>query len=130
MEKKMTYAVAIDKAIEAVGAGEVADRLTDLKAVLAKRAEKRSEKKDTAQEQIKTEIASVLGLVGKPVTVTEILAQGVLGADVSAQRVSAMLKKMVEIDGTVVKTIDKKKSYFSLAVKAEDEVAEGTDSEE
>jgi len=130
MEKKMTYAVAIDKAIEAVGAGEVADRLTDLKAVLAKRAEKRSEKKDTAQEQIKTEIASVLGLVGKPVTVTEILAQGVLGADVSAQRVSAMLKKMVEVDGTVVKTIDKKKSYFSLAVKTEDDVAEGTDSEE
>lgn len=130
MEKKMTYAVAIDKAIEAVGAGEVADRLADLKAVLAKRAGKRSEKKDTAQEQIKTEIASVLGLVGKPVTVTEILAQGVLGVDVSAQRVSAMLKKMVEVDGTVVKTIDKKKSYFSLAVKAEDEVAEGTDSEE
>lgn len=130
MEKKMTYAVAIDKAIEAVGAGEVADRLADLKAVLAKRAEKRSEKKDTAQEQIKTEIASVLGLVGKPVTVTEILAQGVLGADVSAQRVSAMLKKMVEVDGTVVKTIDKKKSYFSLAVKTEDDVAEGIDSEE
>lgn len=35
-------------------------------------------------------------------------------ADYSNQRVSALLRQMIEAN-TVVKTIDKRKSYFSLA---------------
>jgi hypothetical protein len=36
-------------------------------------------------------------------------------ATLSNQKLSALLKKCVEIRHTVVKTVDKKKSYFSLA---------------
>ena len=47
-------------------------------------------------------------------TVTDLI-KGVPGlADYSNQRVSALLRQMIEAN-TVVKTIDKRKSYFSLA---------------
>ena len=35
-------------------------------------------------------------------------------AEYSNQKISAILRKMVD-NGTIVKTVDKKKSYFSIA---------------
>ena len=125
MEKKMTYAQALDVVIAKEDNEEVKARLVDLKATLAKRTAKRSEKKSTEQDAFKNEVLSALNLIGKPATVTELLATGVFAVDVSAQKISAYLKKMVEVDGTVAKTVDKKKSYFSIAVKPAEGEEEG-----
>ena len=126
MEKKMTYAQALDVVIAKEDNEEVKARLVDLKATLAKRTAKRSEKKSAEQDAFKNEVLSALNLIGKAATVTELFATGVFAADVSPQKISAYLKKMVEVDGTVVKTVDKKKSYFSVAESkpTEEEVGE------
>ena len=127
MEKKMTYAVAIDKAIEVVTDEEVISRLKDLKVSLAKRAENRSVKKTEEQNTFKAVVLEALNVAGKPVTVTELMATGVFDASVSAQKITAMLKKMKE-EGIVTKTPDKKRNLYSVAEVlesvAEDEVEE------
>lgn len=80
-----------------------------------KAGSKKPTKIQSENEGIKETVRAVLGSVSKAVTVTEL--QGLdeaLGA-LSNQRVSALLRQMVE-SGEVVKTVEKKKSYFSLAV--------------
>lgn len=68
--------------------------------------------KQVENEEFKVTIADILALSAEPKTVTEIIATGRLG-DISNQRVSAILKQMVDA-GTVVKTMDKKRALFSL----------------
>ena len=119
MEKKMTYAVAIDKAIAGELTEEVIARLGDLKVKLAKPSETRAKKASTAQDGFKEVVKTALEAIGKPATVTEILATGAFEPGTSSQKITAALKKMVEVDGTVAKTVDKKKSYFAL-VESED----------
>ena len=81
------------------------------------------EKKSSKSGQTKTQkenvevmekIKSALGEVGKAVTITELQAASAEMAEYSNQKLSALLKKLVE-SGEVVKTTEKKKSYFSLA---------------
>lgn len=62
--------------------------------------------------EIKKEILSVLADKGT-MTVTEIQKSSEMLGDLSNQKVSALLRQLVEV-GEVEKTIDKKKSYFSL----------------
>lgn len=50
----------------------------------------------------------------KPVTVTELIAGGEGLEGLTNQKVSALLRKMVDAK-RVVKTIEKKKAYFSVA---------------
>lgn len=82
-------------------------------AVLDKKA---SNKKPTKTQEenvaIKDEIANVLTNEGA--TVTEIQSKSEMLSGLSNQRVSALLRQMIA-DGTVVKSVDKKKSYFALA---------------
>lgn len=59
-------------------------------------------------------ILECLGTVGKPVTITEFQSACPEMAQFSNQKLSALLKKLVD-GGKVVKTIDKKKSFFSVA---------------
>ena len=78
---------------------------------------KSANKKQTAtqaeNEGLKVKIAEVLGGFEKA-TVSELMkADTELGA-LSNQKVTALLRQMVA-DGKVVKTADKKKSYFSIA---------------
>lgn len=61
-------------------------------------------------------ISAVLADMGKPVTITEMMKDERLSA-YSNQKLSALVRQMPN----VVKTTEKKKSYFSLAT---DEVAE------
>ena len=58
-------------------------------------------------------IVNALKNLDKAVTITEL--QGVCAelADYSNQKISALLKKLVD-SNQVVKTVDKKKSYFSI----------------
>jgi hypothetical protein len=81
-------------------------------------------KTQLANESIKTQIVSVLERVGKPMTVTQLLAESEL-ADLSNQKVSALLTQLRESE-TVVRTVEKKVAYYSLA----DEVDEVEDTEE
>lgn len=81
------------------------------------------EKKSSKSGQTKTQkenvevvakIENALREVGKAVTITELqTASEEMGA-YSNQKLSALLKQMVS-KGTVVRTEDKKKAYFSLA---------------
>ncbi len=61
-------------------------------------------------EAIKTELAKM----DNPVTISELMAKSEEMNKYTNQKLSALLKKLVD-SNEVVKTIDKKKSYFSLA---------------
>lgn len=82
---------------------------------------KKPTKTQAENESIKAEILATL--TDKGVTVTELQAKSDVLSALSNQRVSALLRQLVEAE-EVIKTVDKKKSYFSLAeVEAEaDEV--------
>lgn len=77
-----------------------------------KSANKKATKTQTENIGYKAEIKSVLTENGA--TVTEIQGKSETLAGLSNQRVSALLRQMVE-SGEVVKTVDKKKSYFAIA---------------
>ena len=74
------------------------------------------EKKPTAQQVandgIKTAIAEGM-TPNRLYTVTELIKEIPDCAELSKRRVSAGLRQMVA-DGTVVKTVDKRKSYFQI----------------
>lgn len=118
MEKKMTYAVAIDKALEVVVDEEVKARLADLKASLQKRASsKKATKTQVANEGIKTQILEVLAKADAPMTATKVMDS--LEEKYSIQKVSALLKALVD-SGEIVKTSEKKVSLFALATDEEE----------
>lgn len=81
---------------------------------------KANEKMEYAVELVYNALASV----NKSVTVSELIAETDLSAlvnesgVVSTQKVSALLKKLVD-SGKVAKSTDKKKTYFSVVVETE-----------
>ena len=56
----------------------------------------------------------VLAEIGRPVTVSELQKENDEFGAMSNQKVSALMKKLTDA-GKVDKTVDKKKSYFSIA---------------
>lgn len=64
-------------------------------------------------ELIKESIVKVLTKIDRPVTITELQNESVEMEVYSNQKLSALLKQLVQ-SGIVTKTIDKKKSYFSV----------------
>lgn len=81
-----------------------------------KSANKKPTKAQAENESVKAEILEVLTHEGA--TVTDIQKKSEVLGELSNQRVSALLRQLVEV-GKVVKTVDKKKSFFSLASDAE-----------
>ena len=78
---------------------------------LAKKSSKRIKPEN---EEMYKEVIATLATFDRPVTVSEILASGMLDiAKYSNQRIAALLKKGIEND-EVVKVTDKKKSLFSI----------------
>ena len=77
-----------------------------------------SEKKPTAvqlaNEGIKETILETLATEGKKMTISEMQKVNAELSELQNQKISALLKKLVE-NGKVVKTVEKKKSYFSVA---------------
>lgn len=65
-------------------------------------------------ENIKGAIVNALTEIAKPVTITEMQELNTEMANYSNQKLSALLKQLVE-SNQVVKTIEKKKSYFTVA---------------
>lgn len=82
---------------------------------------KKATKTQEANIGIKSTILAVLE-GGKPMTVTEMQGASAELGELSNQKVSALVRQLVEA-GEVVKTIDKKVSRFSLADNGEGEEA-------
>lgn len=95
-------------------------------ALLDKKSDKSKETKTKkANDAIQAAILTVLADVGKPSTISELMEDtrlatyteedkdGVQVLKMSNQKLSAIMKKLVD-GGQVIKTEDKKKSYFSL----------------
>ena len=133
---KMTQVSALELAVEVITDvmngvlvsseftdSELAEAVTKLKGMAEKITEKRStpskaDKEKSAEHQaIADEIVLVLSTeetVTNGMTVSEMQKASEMLAGYSNQKISAILRKMIE-SKTIVKTIDKKKSYFSLA---------------
>ena len=99
-DRKMTYAVAIDNAINGNINEEVVERLNDLKAQLAKRGSghKGLTKTQKENEVLKNQILENLRAEVDGMTATEV-GQSI---GVTCQKASAILRQMVE-GGTVRK---------------------------
>ena len=80
----------------------------------AKKSSKTPTKTQKENEVIMEQIAIDLAMFDNPVTVTELIAGGEGLEGLTNQKVSALLRKMVEA-GKVVKSTEKKKAFFSLA---------------
>ena len=121
MTNTMTYAQAIDNAINGNMDETTVERLTALKEQLGKRSTKNTPtKKQKENEVIMANILNALVDIGEPTTVTNLIAHGVEGfptADgkvLTSQKASALLRKLVDA-GKVVKTIDGKRALFAVA---------------
>ena len=83
-------------------------------ALLDKRAaNKTATKTQKENEGIKSLILDTLTEIDKPVTISEMQAFSADLAVYTNQKLSALLTQM-KSEGTVVKTVEKKKSYFSV----------------
>jgi len=77
-------------------------------------AEKKPTAQQTANESIKEVILDVLGKDGGLMTVTDVQKSTEELADLSNQRISALLRQLIA-DGYVERVKDKRKAYFKLA---------------
>lgn len=78
-------------------------------------------------EEIKATILSVMERVGKPMTITQLLAE-IGNSELSNQRVLALVTQLKD-SGEVVRTVEKKVAFYSLnTVEDETEVEEDADS--
>ena len=103
---KMTYAVALDVAINTVAEGEAREKLIALKAQIEKKnsAERKPTKAQVANDAMKAEIVAWLTDAH---TATEVAEQ----FGISNQKASALLTSLVK-GGLVERTVDKRKAYF------------------
>ena len=108
---KMTYSMALDNALAVVTDTETREKLMALKTSLAKKHIKQKTEKDKANEAIMDSIANILS-DGSKKTVTELMAA--FDNKYTNQKITALIRKMKE-DGTVVRTVDSRVAYFSLA---------------
>ena len=120
-EKKMTKATAWAIVKEIVEnsdhpkSAELVEKIDNELNLLAKKnsAEKKPTAQQVANDGIKTAIVEGME-ANRLYTVTEIIKSIPACAELTNQRVSALLRGLVET-GAVVRTEDKRKAYFSLA---------------
>lgn len=109
---KMTYVDALEVAIAAVD-GEVAEKLTALKAQIAKKkGTTKPTKTQIENEAIKEKIADVLARADEPMRVGEIAK--VVEGDYTTAKITALLTQMKEAN-IVVREMDKKVARYALA---------------
>ncbi len=118
MEKKITK---VDRFNQLMALDEVkadADLVAfcehEIELLQKKSASKKPSKKNEENEVLKTKIVEVLDTFKNGATVTDILNASEDFSGMSNQKISALVRQLV-LDGTVVKTTDKKKSIFSVA---------------
>jgi len=113
--EKITYVKALNYVIDNFDENtpsDVVEKITALRDTYVKKAEnKKATARQNENESVKDIILAVLTTEGA--TVTDIQKRDETLGAMSNQRVSALLRQLVE-DGKVVKTTDKKKSFFAL----------------
>ena len=82
--------------------------------LLDKKTNAKSTKVNTEQVELMEKIVNALNEIGRSVTISELQKENAEMAEYSNQKLSAMLKKLVD-NKQVTKMIDKKKSYFMVA---------------
>ena len=115
--KKLTKKEVFSKMleVEAIASNELFVEFINHELELLDRKSSKSTQTKTQieNESIKNAIVESLERVAKAVTITELQELDSKMANYSNQKLSALLKQLVKED-RVVKTIDKKKSYFSI----------------
>ena len=122
MTNKMTYVKALEIAMKAVEDNkEVTEKLEALKESISKKnsAERKPTATQKANEEYKKAILSFME-VGKKYTISELMKEVVELADLSNQRVSALVRQLKD-SGLVERTEEKRKAYFSKKVASENE---------
>lgn len=82
--------------------------------LLKKKSSTRSTKVNDEQIALMEKIVNALNKIGRSVTISELQKENAEMAEYSNQKLSAMLKKLVD-NKQVTKIVDKKKSYFTTA---------------
>lgn len=117
MEKKLTKKEVFGMLLEVkeVASNEIfVDFINHELELLDRKSSKSTMSKTQLEnEEIKKSIVIALTEIAKPVTITELQELNTEMSKYSNQKLSALLKKLVE-NKEVQKTIDKKKSYFSI----------------
>ena len=117
MEKKMTIVekfAQVKAILVAQGENEMADFIQERIDIQTKKAEnKKPTKAQKENEVLKEKVLEVLRGAEGGMTATEVLNKDV-ETFVNVQKVTALLKALVD-GGKVVKTVDKKKAYFTVA---------------
>ena len=122
MTKKMTKKEMFAMVIATIEATEVENReeMVNFLNHEVELLEKKSSKSGTTKTQkenlvLMEQLKEALGEMTEAVTISEFQAKSTHEvATLSNQKLSALLKKLVEEEKTVVKTVEKKKSYFAL----------------
>lgn len=130
---KMTQVSALEIAVEVLtnvmngvdvtlADTEISEAIAKLSGMAEKLTEKRStpskadKEKSAEHKAIADEIVLTLANTeGGEMTITEMQKASEELTKFSNQKISAIVRKMID-SGTIVKTVNKKKSYFSLAV--------------
>lgn len=129
MEKKITKAqmftfiksITDTLEIEQFGDGSITGEMVDdfltheLELLAKKSANKKPTKAQTENLALMDKVVEVLAEFPNGATASEVLKASADFEGMTNQKISALLKKCVEV-GTVVKTKEKKKSIFSVAV--------------
>lgn len=110
---KLTYAQALEIAIASVEAREVKEKLTALKTSIAKKNSAERKPTATQKENVGYKTAILEGMeVGKAYTITELMKSVAELEGLTNQRVSALVRQMVE-NGSVKREEVKRKAYFT-----------------
>ena len=130
--EKMTNVKAINYVLENCNVpSDVAEKLAKMKDQFVKKNS--AERKPTANQVenagLKTAILDFLAENKGAYTVTDLMKSVSALADLSNQRVSALGRQLVE-DGSVVRTEEKRKAYFSYNGEVAEEVSEEIADEE
>lgn len=116
MEKKITKVDRFNQLKAITEVAENADLMAfidhEIELLQKKSGSKKPSKVQIENEGVKDTILSVLGTEG--MTASEVLATSTEFEGMSNQKISALLNQLVK-EGKAIKTIDKKKSLFSLA---------------
>jgi polyhydroxyalkanoate synthesis regulator phasin len=130
--EKMTNVKAINYVLENCNVpSDVAEKLAKMKDQFVKK--NTAERKPTANQVenagLKTAILDFLADNKGAYTITDLMKSVSALADLSNQRVSALVRQLVE-DGSVVRTEEKRKAYFSYNGEVAEEVSEEIADEE
>ena len=118
MTKKEMFAVIAEtiNAVEIENKAEMLNFINHEIELLEKKSSKSGQTKTQKEnELLKAELLTALGEMDKPVTISEFCERTSHPVGkLSNQKLSALLNQMVKAE-TVIKTVEKKKSYFAVA---------------